>query len=437
MIPTVELLAPAGCFPSLHAAIDAGADAVYYGLAQLNMRARARRSFSRQDQKEILAICHGAKVRGYLTLNTILYDHDLTAARLILEDAAEQGVDGVIVSDMAAIQAARDLGLEVHISTQLSISNYQSFKFYSQWSDRIVLARELSLPMIKNIRAQIDAEDLRGPSGRLMEIEAFAHGALCIAVSGRCGMSLFTSNGSANRGACEQNCRKEYIVTDAETGKQLKLDNNFIMSPNDISTIDFLDRVVDAGINVLKLEGRGRAPEYVYTVTRAYRQALDALEEGKYSSELVSKLSEGLSAVYNRGMSSGYYLGRQQGWSGAYGSKATQKKVYIGTVSKYYSKLGVAEIRGAAAEFNIGDEFVIIGNSTGSLSGKVLELRTNDGSLSRVKGADVVFSLKVERKVRPNDRLYLMEPVRPKEQGDCSPPRGNLQPELSQSGLKT
>jgi len=282
MTHSVELLAPAGCFPSLQAAIDAGADAVYYGLAQLNMRARARRSFQREDQKEIIDRCHQSGIRGYLTLNTILYDHDLTATRRMLDDAAELNVDGVIVSDMAAIEMARARGLEVHISTQLSISNYQSFKFYSQFSDRIVLARELSLPMIKKLHQQIVAEDLRGPSGRLMEIEAFAHGALCIAMSGRCGMSLFTSNGSANRGACEQNCRKEYIVTDAETGKQLKVDNNYIMSPNDIATIDFLDQVVDSGVGVLKLEGRGRAPEYVYTVTQSYRKALDAINDGTY-----------------------------------------------------------------------------------------------------------------------------------------------------------
>ncbi len=406
-----ELLAPAGCFPSLQAAIDAGADAIYYGLAQLNMRSRARRSFMREDQKEILTRAHAANVRGYLTLNTILYDHDLQAARKMLKDAAALGVDGVIVSDMAAIQMARELNLEVHISTQLSISNYQSFKFYSRFSDRIVLARELSLPMIKKLSEQIKRDDLRGPSGRRMEIEAFAHGALCIAMSGRCGMSLFTSNASANRGACEQNCRKEYTVTDSETGKQLKIDNNFIMSPNDIATIDFLDQIVDAGINVLKLEGRGRAPEYVYTVTHAYRQALDALDAGTYGPDLVESLMQNLQGVYNRGLSSGYYLGREQGWSGTYGSKATRRKTYVGRVSKYYAKLGVAEVAGASIPFSVGDDFVIIGKTTGVVPGKVEEIHTDTCTLATIHDKETTFSIKVASKVRPGDQLYLMEPL--------------------------
>jgi putative protease len=407
----VELLAPAGCFPSLQAAIDAGADAVYYGLAQLNMRSRARRSFQKEDQEEILSRAHAAKVRGYLTLNTILYDHDLKAARRMLEDAAALQVDGVIVSDMAAIQMARELGLEVHISTQLSISNYESFKFFSQLSDRIVLARELSLPMIKKLSEQIQKDDLRGPSGRPMEIEAFAHGALCIAMSGRCGMSLFTSNASANRGACEQNCRKEYTVTDSETGKQLKVDNNFIMSPNDIATIDFIDQVVDAGINVLKLEGRGRAPEYVYTVTDAYRKALDAIEDGSYGPDLVESLMQHLESVYNRGLSSGYYLGREQGWSGVYGSKASRRKTYVGKISKYYRKLGVAEVDGASVPFSVGDDFIIIGKTTGVLPGMVEEIHTDSGTLATIHDKETTFSIKVDSKVRPGDQLYLMEPL--------------------------
>ncbi len=406
-----ELLSPAGCFASLQAAIDGGADAVYYGLAQLNMRARARRSFQKEDQQEIIERSHAAGVRGYLTMNTILYDHDLKIARKMFEDAAELKVDGVIVSDMAAVQMARELGLEVHISTQLSISNYESFKFYSQFSDRIVLARELSLPMIKKLSEQIAAEDLRGPSGRPMEIEAFAHGALCIATSGRCGMSLFTSNASANRGACEQNCRKEYIVKDVETGKELKVDNKFIMSPNDISTVDFLDEVVGAGVNVLKLEGRGRAPEYVFTVTQAYRKALEAIKQDAFTPELVAELNEELKSVYNRGMSSGYYLGKEQGWSAAYGSKATHRKVSVGKVAKYYGKIGVAEIHGASVEISKGDEFVIIGNASGVVKGTVEELRLDESSVDSVKGRDAVFSMKLDTKVRANDQLYIMQEV--------------------------
>ena len=244
-----------------------------------------------------------------------------------------------------------------------------------------------------------------------MEIEAFAHGALCIAMSGRCGMSLFTSNASANRGACEQNCRKEYVVTDAETGKQLKVDNNFIMSPNDISTIDFLDEVVDAGVNVLKIEGRGRAPEYVYTVITAYRRALQAIEDGEYGKAFVEELHKDLQSVYNRGLSSGYYLGREQGWSAAYGSKATHRKMFIGKISKYLSKLKVIEVRGAATELAVGDTYTIIGHTTGVVKGQVTEIRVDDKTVDRVDGSQTIFSLKVEDKVRVGDQLYLLSPV--------------------------
>lgn len=360
---SVEILAPAGCYASLEAAIHAGAHAVYFGLAQLNMRARARRSFHLHDLAEIMTRCRRAGVRGYLTLNTLLYDHDLPLCRKLLEEAARQQVDAVIASDMACVLKARELGLEVHLSTQLSVSNYESFKFYTQFCDRIVLARELNLSMIRKIRQQILANALRGPAGRLAEIEAFAHGALCIAISGRCGMSLFTENASANRGACMQNCRKEYEVTDKDTGKKLVLDNEFIMSPNDISTLEFLDQVIDAGVTTLKIEGRGRSPEYVKLVTSAYRKALDAIHAGSFSESFVESLLPDLQKVYNRGLSSGYYLGREQGWSGAYGSKATRQKVLIGRVTHYYAKIGVAEIA-ASGPLSAGDEYVIIGDNT-------------------------------------------------------------------------
>lgn len=329
----VELLAPAGCFPSLQAAISAGADAVYFGVAQLNMRARARRSFEISDLEDIMSRCKAGSVRGFLTLNTILYDHDLPSARRILAEAARCGVDGVIVSDMAAIQMALDLNLDVHLSTQLSLSNFEAVKFYAAYCDRVVLARELSLKMIKKLHRRILSEYLRGRNGQLMEIEAFAHGALCIAVSGRCGMSLFTDNASANRGACSQNCRGEYEVTSKESGKKLVIDNNFVMSPNDIATIDFMDQFLDAGISVLKLEGRGRPPEYVHTVVHAYRRAVDAVNDGTYNRAMVETLYDELKSVFNRGMSSGYYLGREQGWASGYGNKATRRKVYIGDVT--------------------------------------------------------------------------------------------------------
>jgi len=407
-----ELLAPAGCFPSLQAGINAGADAVYFGVAQLNMRARARRSFQLSDIGEILSICHENRVKGYLTLNTLLYDYDANAARKILEAGKENNVDAVILADMAAVQMANELGLEVHLSTQLSISNYETVKFYAPLCERIVLARELNLKMIKHIHEQMLEADLRGKSGRPMELEAFAHGALCIAVSGRCGMSLHTSNASASRGACEQNCRKEYIVTDKETGQQLEIDNNFVMSPNDISTIDFLDQVLDAGIHTLKIEGRGRSPEYVDSVIRSYRKAIDALNDDRYTQELVEGLQGGLEKVYNRGHSDGYYLGRKQGWSQTYGSKATRQKIEVGKVSNFFSRVQVAEITATTGELKIGDEYTIIGENTGVVSGVVEEIRVDEQAVEGVKG-HCVFSIKVQDKVRRGDRLYLMKVMQP------------------------
>ena len=407
-----ELLAPAGCFPSLQAGIKAGADAVYFGVAQLNMRARARRSFQLSDIGEILNICHENRVKGYLTLNTLLYDYDANAARKILEAGKENNVDAVILADMAAVQMANELGLEVHLSTQLSISNYETVKFYAPLCERIVLARELNLKMIKHIHEQMLEADLRGKSGRPMELEAFAHGALCIAVSGRCGMSLHTSNASASRGACEQNCRKEYIVTDKETGQHLEIDNNFVMSPNDISTIDFLDQVLDAGIHTLKIEGRGRSPEYVDSVIRSYRKAIDALNDDRYTQELVEGLQGGLEKVYNRGHSDGYYLGRKQGWSQTYGSKATRQKIEVGKVSNFFNRVHVAEITATTGELKIGDEYTIIGENTGVVSGVVEEIRVDEQAVEGVKG-HCVFSIKVQDKVRRGDRLYLMKVMQP------------------------
>jgi len=407
----VEILAPAGCRPSLMAAFDAGADAVYFGLSQLNMRARARKSFALEDLDDIMARCHGAGGKGYLALNTLLYDHDLPLARQVLEEARRCEVDGVIVADMAAVMLARELGHEVHISTQLSVSNFESFKFYAQWSDRIVLARELNLRLIRKIADGIAREDLRGPSGRPMEIEAFAHGAQCIAVAGRCGMSLHTSNASANRGACEQNCRKRYEVKDLETGQKLAIDNEYVMSPNDICTIDFLDELIASGVRVLKLEGRGRSPEYVHTVTRAYRTALDALSVGEYDRALVDRLFETLGTVYNRGLASGYYLGREQGWSAAYGSKARRQKIEVGKIENFYAQPSVALVEANAGNgIAVGDEYVIVGETTGVVQGVVEELRVDGEVVPRV-GPRSVFSLPVPAKVRRSDRLYWMRRI--------------------------
>ncbi len=406
---SVELLAPAGCYASLQAAIDAGADAIYFGLAQLNMRARSRRSFDLNDLPTIMERCRRGGVKGYLTLNTLLYDHDLKLTHSLLQASADNGVDAIIAADMACILHARELGLEVHLSTQLSVSNYPALAFYAQYCDRIVLARELNLSMIGKLHAQIQQNALRGPAGRQVEIEAFAHGALCIAVSGRCGMSLFTDNASANRGACVQNCRKEYTIKDKESGKELVIDNNFVMSPNDISTISFLDEVLKAGVHTLKIEGRGRSPEYVALVTRAYRQAIDAVMDGTYSKEMVEALLLDLNKVYNRGLSDGYYLGRPQGWSGAYGSKATHQKILRGKVVNYFAKIGVAEVS-ANAGLGRGEDFMIIGPSTGVVEGKLEEIRLDTGVTESVAAGDV-FSLKVASPVRRNDQFFILAPT--------------------------
>ena len=407
---TIELLAPAGCFPSLQAAIDNGADAVYFGLAQLNMRARARRSFNVPDLHEIMTRLHDGGVKGYLTLNTLLYEHDLKLCRKMLETAKSENVDGVILSDMAAVQMANELGIEVHLSTQLSLSNFDSVKFYAPYCDRVVLARELNLKMIRSIYDKINDRELVGRDGRPMEIEAFAHGALCIAVSGRCGMSLFNSNASANRGACEQNCRKEYTMTSIEDGKQLKLDNNFIMSPNDIATLDFMDQFLESGVRVLKIEGRGRSPEYVAAVIRAYRKAIDAVVAGTFSQKLVEELYPELEGVFNRGLSSGYYLGREQGWAADAGNKSNRRKVFVGSVSHSYTKAGVIVIDSAAVPLSQGENYLVIGDTTGVLEGQVSEMRAmaTDGEMidatEGVKGQTI--TLKINGKARTNDKVY-------------------------------
>lgn len=406
--PAVELLAPAGCQASLQAAIDNGADAVYFGLAQLNMRARSRRSFHLGDLPDIMERCRAGGVKGYLTLNTLLYDHDLKLTDSLLQAALDNGVNAIIAADMACVLRARELGLEVHLSTQLSVSNYPALAFYAQFCDRIVLARELNLQMIQKLHKQILANDLRGPSGRVVEIEAFAHGALCIAVSGRCGMSLFTDNASANRGACVQNCRKEYIVKDKESGKELVVDNNFVMSPNDISTLGFLDEVIGAGVHTLKIEGRGRAPEYVAMVTRAYRQAIDWVLDGSFSSQRVDGLLQDLNKVYNRGLSDGYYLGRPQGWSGAYGSKASHQKNLRGKVVNYFAKIGVAEVE-ANGPLATGESFLIIGPTTGVVEGQLDEMRLDEGATDSVT-AGQVFAVKVDKRVRRNDQFFTFTP---------------------------
>lgn len=403
---TIELMAPAGNFESLQAALDNGADSVYFGVEQLNMRARASINFTLDDLPEISKRCKEKNVRTYLTLNTIIYDHDLSIVKTLINKAKEAGITAVIAMDQAVIIAAREAGIEVHISTQINITNIETVKFYAMFADTMVLSRELSLRQVKKITEAIEKEKIKGPSGKLVEVEIFGHGALCMAVSGKCYMSLHTYNSSANRGACKQNCRKKYTVTDQETGIEMELDNEYIMSPKDLCTIDFLDEVVDAGIKVLKIEGRGRAPEYVAKVIKCYREAIDSVENGTYSKEEVISWMQTLETVYNRGFWSGYYLGQKLGeWSKGSGSHATQKKVYLGKGMHYYPKPEVGEFKMEAYDVEVGDTILITGPTTGAQEFEVKEFLVNDKPLLKASKGDSV-TIKLPFRIRPSDKLY-------------------------------
>ena len=406
MMQKIELMAPAGNFESLQAALDNGADSIYFGVEQLNMRARASINFTLDDLQEISDRCKAKNVRTYLTLNTIIYDHDLTIVKTLLQQAKEADITAVIAMDQAVIASARAIGMEVHISTQINITNIEAAKFYAMFADTMVLSRELSLRQVKKITEQIIKEDVRGPSGKLLEIEIFGHGALCMAVSGKCYMSLHTHNSSANRGACKQNCRKKYTVIDQETGIEMELDNEYIMSPKDLCTIDFLDEVIDSGIKVLKIEGRGRAPEYVAKVIKSYREAIDSIENGTYSKEEVISWMQTLEAIYNRGFWSGYYLGQKLGeWSKGSGSHATQKKVYIGKGTHFFPKAEVGEFKIEAYNINVGDTILVTGPTTGAQELVVDELLVNDQKLSEGVKGDLV-TIKLPFRIRQSDKLY-------------------------------
>lgn len=400
-------MAPAGNFECLAAAVQGGADSVYFGVGRLNMRSHSANNFAPEDLAEVCRICREAGVRTYLTLNIVLYDEDLAAMREALQAAKEAGISAVIASDMAAISYARSLGIEVHISTQLSISNSESLRFYAQFADVIVLARELTLFQVSAIHETIVAENICGPSGKLLEIEMFCHGALCMAVSGKCYLSLHQYGASANRGECYQACRRGYEVTELDTGKKLVVDNKYIMSPKDLCTIEFMDRIIDAGVTVFKIEGRARSSEYVRTVTAAYRQAADAVLAGKYTPELASALKERLSTVFNRGFWDGYYQGAYLGeWSDAYGNRATRTKTYVGKITNYFSNLGVAEVLVETGSFSVGDEMLITGPTTGVIEYKVPEIRVDLKNVeTAVKGE--LCSIPVSQKLRRSDKLYL------------------------------
>ena len=402
-------MAPAGNFECLQAAIQGGADSVYFGVERLNMRSHSANNFKMADLEEIVRICSEASVTTYLTLNIILYNEDLEDMRRTLDAAKKAGINAVIASDMAAIEYARQIGVEVHISTQLSISNSESLRFYARFADVIVLARELNLKQVKEIKSIIDRDNICGPSGRKVEIEMFAHGALCMAISGKCYLSLHEYGASANRGSCYQICRRGYQVRDVETGNELVVDNKYIMSPKDLCTIEFMDKIIDAGVTVFKIEGRARSAEYVKTVASCYRRAADAVCDGEYTPELAASLKEELAKVFNRGFWDGYYQGARLGeWSEVYGSKATRRKVYCGKITNWFAKIGVAEILVESASLKVGDTILIIGPSTGVIEYKVPEIRVDLKSVPEAtKGT--FCSIPMENKLRRSDKVYLWE----------------------------
>ena len=408
----IEIMSPAGNFESLMAAIQGGANSVYFGVGHLNMRAKSTVNFTIDDLPEIVGLCKQHNVRTYLTVNTVLYDHDIEPMKKTIDAAKSAGISAIIASDQAAISYAREKGLEVHLSTQLNISNTQSLKFYSQWADVVVLARELSLSQVSEISKNIREQNIVGPSGNLIRIELFAHGALCMAISGKCYMSLHQANSSANRGACLQVCRRSYTLTDTDTGDQLEIENEYIMSPKDLCTIGFLNKILDAGVTVLKLEGRARSPEYVKTVTNCYKEAVEAIAEGTYNQTKIDDWMVRLSKVFNRGFWNGYYLGQKLGeWSHEYGSVATERKVYVGKITNFFSNLGVAEVKVEASQLYKNDKLLIIGPTTGVVELSAADIRVEDKSVD-VCEKGVKCSFLTPSLVRRNDKVYRIVPVK-------------------------
>jgi len=399
-------MSPVGSMESLMAAIQAGAGSVYFGIGKLNMRSRSSKNFTIDDLKEITSICDEHGVRSYITLNTIIYDEELDEMKQLVDAAKENEVTAIIASDQSVIAYAHSVGVEIHMSTQTNITNLEAVKFYSHFADVMVTARELSLDKVKAITDSIEKENICGPAGNKIQIEIFVHGALCMAVSGKCYLSLDNMNYSANRGACMQLCRRSYSVKDKDTDLELEVDNEYIMSPKDLKTIDFLDKILDAGVRVLKIEGRGRSPEYVKTVTRCYKEAVESYLDGTFTQERVDRWNEELNTVYNRGFWDGYYLGRKMGeWSEQYGSQATQKKIYVGKVTNYFSKIGVAELLIEATPLNKGDKIYIIGPTTGVYEGNVEELRVDEKNAAIAKQGEVC-SIPVTEFLRRSDKLY-------------------------------
>lgn len=402
-----EIMAPVGSWESLAAALSAGADAVYFGIEGLNMRSRSSANFTADDMDEIVSRCSQRGVKTYLTVNTVIYDSDMDLLHKIIDRAHAAGISAIIASDMAAILYARSIGQEVHISTQVNVTNAEAVRFYSQFADVMVLARELNLDQVKVIHEAIAKDGLKGPNGAPVRLEMFCHGALCMAVSGKCYLSLHEMNSAANRGACTQICRRSYTVTDKETGDQLEVDNQYIMSPKDLKTIHFLNKMVDSGVRVFKIEGRARGPEYVREVVECYSEALQAICDGDFSDEKLRGWEERLAKVFNRGYWNGYYLGQRLGeWSSKYGSSSSRVKEYVAKGVRYYDRLGVGEFQMECGVLHPGDEVVVTGPTTGALIFKVEELRLTTDPVPEVKKGDR-FSLPVPARIRPSDRLYL------------------------------
>lgn len=402
-------MAPVGSYESLHAAIEAGADAVYFGIEGLNMRSRSSNNFTLDDLHSIAATCRERGVKTYLTVNTVIYDDDIEKCHAIVDAAREASITAIIASDVAAIMYARQVGVEVHISTQVNVTNIEAVRFYAQYADVVVLAREVDLERVAFIHRQIEEQQIRGPHGELVRIEMFCHGALCMAVSGKCYLSLHELNSSANRGACTQICRRGYTVRDRETGEELDVENQYIMSPKDLKTIHFLNKMIDAGVRVFKIEGRARGPEYVKIAVECYNEAINSVIDGSYSEEKIAAWDERLDRIFNRGFWNGYYLGQRLGeWTSKYGSSATRTKVYAAKGVRYFSNIGVAEFLMESGELNVGDEIVITGPTTGAIIMTLDEIRVDLKPVERtVKGER--FSIKVPTKIRPSDKLYRWE----------------------------
>ena len=402
----IEIMSPVGSFASLRAAIQGGANSIYFGVEKMNMRSRSSGNFSLEDLNEIVNIAGKHGINTYLTVNIVVYDDEKERIGEIINKAKEAGVTAIIASDMAVILQAMEAGMPVHASTQLNISNFDALKFYASFADVVLLARELHLEQVKKIYDKVIKEKITGPSGEMIKLELFAHGALCMSISGKCYLSLHEYNASANRGACYQVCRRGYTVTDKETNRQLDIDNEYLMSPKDLCTIHFLDKILDAGIRVLKIEGRARSPEYVKTVTECYGEAVQAIINGDYTQENIRKWREKLSTVFNRGFWDGYYLGQKLGeWSKVYGSKATKRKIYVAKGKKYFDNIRVGEFTTESGSLAIGDEYLITGPSTGVIEGKVEEIRVDDKMVPQTTSGEN-FSMPVERKIRASDKLY-------------------------------